>query len=241
MQDSNRHPKRSRLRADGRPLASLKAQRPPWGASNSLILVAAGPNARSPSTSPAASVTHTRCRIDDVNRDRHGGGATGRPRSSRRSRPPRVPSHCDEGGSPAAAGSSGSVGFWRASSVRGSKPSKCRPPRPTVGDVAHPDAWRDDRLEPPGRPTDTPTCRSSTPTYAPVGLTYVLELGPTRSSLPAAASSFGCESAHDAMDLRVRTLVVRHVTIFGRGHGLQRAIIDESQHRTPERLIMAQH
>ena len=35
-------------------------------------------------------------------------------------------------------------------------------------------------------------------------------------------------------------LVVRHVTIFGRGHELQRAIIDESQHRTPERLIMAQ-
>ena len=42
-------------------------------------------------------------------------------------------------------------------------------------------------------------------------------------------------------DLRFGTLVVRHVTIFGRGHGLQRAIIDESQHRTPERLIMAQH
>ena len=36
-------------------------------------------------------------------------------------------------------------------------------------------------------------------------------------------------------------LVVRHVIIFGYGHGLQRAIIDESQHRTPERLIMAQH
>ena len=36
-------------------------------------------------------------------------------------------------------------------------------------------------------------------------------------------------------------LVVRHVTIFGHGHGLQRAIIDESQHRKPERLIMAQH
>ena len=36
-------------------------------------------------------------------------------------------------------------------------------------------------------------------------------------------------------------LVFRHVTIFGRGHGLQRAIIDESQHRTPEHLIMAQH
>ena len=36
-------------------------------------------------------------------------------------------------------------------------------------------------------------------------------------------------------------LVVRHVIIFGHGHGLQRAIIDESQHRTPERLIMAQH
>ena len=36
-------------------------------------------------------------------------------------------------------------------------------------------------------------------------------------------------------------LVVRHVTIFGHGHGLQRAIIDESQHREPERLIMAQH
>ena len=40
---------------------------------------------------------------------------------------------------------------------------------------------------------------------------------------------------------RARTLVVRHVTIFGHGHGLQRAIIDESQHRKPERLIMAQH
>ena len=38
-----------------------------------------------------------------------------------------------------------------------------------------------------------------------------------------------------------RSLVVRHVIIFGYGHGLQRAIIDESQHRTPERLIMAQH
>ena len=39
----------------------------------------------------------------------------------------------------------------------------------------------------------------------------------------------------------VNYLVVRHVTIFGHGHGLQRAIIDESQHRKPERLIMAQH
>ena len=39
----------------------------------------------------------------------------------------------------------------------------------------------------------------------------------------------------------IRRLVVRHVIIFGYGHGLQRAIIDESQHRTPERLIMAQH
>ena len=38
-----------------------------------------------------------------------------------------------------------------------------------------------------------------------------------------------------------KVLVVRHVIIFGYGHGLQRAIIDESQHRTPERLIMAQH
>ena len=42
------------------------------------------------------------------------------------------PSHCDEGGSPAAAGSSGSVGFWRASSVRGSKPSKRRMPGGTI-------------------------------------------------------------------------------------------------------------
>ena len=41
--------------------------------------------------------------------------------------------------------------------------------------------------------------------------------------------------------VRVADLVVRHVTIFGHGHGLQRAIIDESQHRKPERLIMAQH
>ena len=39
----------------------------------------------------------------------------------------------------------------------------------------------------------------------------------------------------------VNYLVVRHVIIFGYGHGLQRAIIDESQHRTPERLVMAQH
>ena len=42
--------------------------------------------------------------------------------------------------------------------------------------------------------------------------------------------------------VRVRPrLAVRHVIIFGHRHGLQRAIIDESQHRTPERLIMAQH
>ena len=40
---------------------------------------------------------------------------------------------------------------------------------------------------------------------------------------------------------RAFCLVVRHVIIFGYGHGLQRAIIDESQHRTPERLVMAQH
>ena len=44
-----------------------------------------------------------------------------------------------------------------------------------------------------------------------------------------------------ACSARRWTLVVRHVTIFGHGHGLQRAIIDESQHRKPERLIMAQH
>ena len=42
-------------------------------------------------------------------------------------------------------------------------------------------------------------------------------------------------------DFHHRLLVVRHVIIFGYGHGLQRAIIDESQHRTPERLVMAQH
>ena len=40
---------------------------------------------------------------------------------------------------------------------------------------------------------------------------------------------------------RPTAMVVRHVTICGYGHGLQRAIIDESQHRKPERLIMAQH
>ena len=45
----------------------------------------------------------------------------------------------------------------------------------------------------------------------------------------------------DGRSLHDVTLVVRHVTIFGHGHGLQRAIIDESQHREPERLIMAQH
>ena len=55
-----------------------------------------------------------------------------------------------------------------------------------------------------------------------------------------------CRLADGDADFAGRTwkqvrLVFRHVIIFGRGHGLQRAIIDESQHRTPEHLIMAQH
>ena len=37
------------------------------------------------------------------------------------------------------------------------------------------------------------------------------------------------------MTARVFEPVFRHVTIFGHGHGLQHAIIDESQHSTPER------
>ena len=36
-------------------------------------------------------------------------------------------------------------------------------------------------------------------------------------------------------------LVVRHAIIFGTDLRLRRAIVDESQHRTPERLVMAQH
>ena len=54
----------------------------------------------------------------------------------------------------------------------------------------------------------------------------------------------GSESSIDTVAQRFVTgahQLVRHVTIFEHGHGLQRAIIDESQHRTPERLIMAQH
>ena len=51
----------------------------------------------------------------------------------------------------------------------------------------------------------------------------------------------GWEITKTATRAMLDELVVRHVIIFGYGHGLQRAIIDESQHRTPERLIMAQH
>ena len=50
-----------------------------------------------------------------------------------------------------------------------------------------------------------------------------------------------CRQRWDNKVYSFSNLVVRHVIIFGYGHGLQRAIIDESQHRTPERLIMAQH
>ena len=53
--------------------------------------------------------------------------------------------------------------------------------------------------------------------------------------------TLGRERENYVACFRDDTLVVRHVIIFGYGHGLQRAIIDESQHRTPERLIMAQH
>ena len=56
--------------------------------------------------------------------------------------------------------------------------------------------------------------------------------GPNQGHGPAVRSCPGPDAGQ---------LVVRHVIIFGHGHGLQRAIIDESQHRTPERLIMAQH
>ena len=64
-----------------------------------------------------------------------------------------------------------------------------------------------------------------------------------------AAEALGREVAADERDVAepvpgpapTMHLVVRHVIIFGHEHGLQRAIIDESQHRTPERLIMAQH
>ena len=53
--------------------------------------------------------------------------------------------------------------------------------------------------------------------------------------------AFGSDEQLTAFETKLDSLVVRHVIIFGHGHGLQRAIIDESQHRTPERLIMAQH
>ena len=54
-------------------------------------------------------------------------------------------------------------------------------------------------------------------------------------------ATIGEEEARRRFESLNRHLVFRHVIIFGRGHGLQRAIIDESQHRTPEHLIMAQH
>ena len=68
--------------------------------------------------------------------------------------------------------------------------------------------------------------------------------GPGSSKAPSRLS-FRARARSKPPEQRVATggapLVVRHVISFGYGHGLQRAIIDESQHRTPERLIMAQH
>ena len=59
--------------------------------------------------------------------------------------------------------------------------------------------------------------------------------------IAAARSAFNERGLAQCASILSNALVVRHVIIFGYGHGLQRAIIDESQHRTPERLIMAQH
>ena len=74
--------------------------------------------------------------------------------------------------------------------------------------------------------------------YFPVDGEYDLEIRLHRNYVNYVR---GMGSQHE---LEVRLdglLVVRHVIIFGHGHGLQGAIIDESQHRAPERLIMAQH
>ena len=43
------------------------------------------------------------------------------------------------------------------------------------------------------------------------------------------------------MCFRDGTLVARHVLIFCHGLALTARIVDESQHRTPEYLVMAQH
>ena len=64
---------------------------------------------------------------------------------------------------------------------------------------------------------------------------------PASAGWAAERKSFWAISARVGGPSPVVGLVVRHVIIFGHGHGLQRAIIDESQHRAPERLIMAQH
>ena len=96
-------------------------------------------------------------------------------------------------------------------------------------------------------------CKRQRPRQGAQGSWPELERVPRRRSLPDGqqrrrrADRSGTDRPGEGDRLRrsarraTRRLVVRHVTIFGHGHGLQRAIIDESQHRKPERLMMAQH
>ena len=115
---------------------------------------------------------------------------------------------------------------WRRS-CRSASPERCQPAKPGTGIARR-----------------THTLRSTTlPSRSSAGVQT--QLGdPLKDQVAACVYEFGNEREGVATVLRVvlrSKLVVRHVTIFGHGHGLQRAIIDESQHRTPERLVMAQH
>ena len=100
----------------------------------------------------------------------------------------------------------------------------------------------------PGAPYSRSTLRSSAASPAS-DCRHVRQPLPSSSTSPSIAPpgrSVGSTSSYASWRRTLsapacNTLVVRHVTIFGHGHGLQRAIIDESQHRTPKLLIMAQH
>ena len=128
----------------------------------------------------------------------------------------------------------GSAGARDTPGSSGSPAGSVSPSVPATGPPSPPPTT------PPGRGSPRRCRRSGSPHHR-------------RGARPPSIGSCACRLAHSAPGplatghpttlppYQPSCLVVRHVIIFGYGHGLQRAIIDESQHRTPERLIMAQH